>query len=366
MGQNFFDNKAEHSSAKHQILTQYLYQWFPKLASYDKQLVFIDGFAGTGTYDNGEDGSPIVALRALIDHNAFPTWKDIRFDFIFVEAEQDNFQRMKVEVEKFLSEKGSPKNVKVSYLNDKFANILDNSKIENIIHSKTPLFAFIDPFGFSATPMDVLCEITRMPKSEILLNLSMNSINRFFTAGNVAERLDELFNLSTQERLEKLGEILTDRKRPEKIREIYIEQLKREVRMQYVWSFEMRGLNNHIEYYLIFGTRSLHGLKAAKAAMWKVDPSGNFRFADRLAGQLVLFSGDNLDVGPLARELTKTFSGREVTIEEIENFTLEMTPYLDTHLRRKVLAPMEKAQKIEVTHRTGKSAFPRGTKIKFS
>lgn len=124
--------------------------------------------------------------------------------------------------------------------------------------------------------------------------------------------------------------------------------------------------NNHVGYYLVFGTRHIEGLKAIKKAMWKVDPSGNFSFCDRLADQLVLFSGQNVDTGPLQRELLKKFSGREVTVDEIVDFTVEMTPYLDTHVKDKTLKPMEEGQKIEVTYRVGRRGFPTGTTIRFS
>jgi three-Cys-motif partner protein len=58
-----------HTRAKHEILRRYLEAWsailslggFPTIA-------YVDGFAGPGAYDNGEDGSPIIALKSALTH----------------------------------------------------------------------------------------------------------------------------------------------------------------------------------------------------------------------------------------------------------------------------------------------------------
>jgi three-Cys-motif partner protein len=52
---------------------------FPKVA-------YLDGFAGLDQYEGGEDGSPIIALKAALDHSARITGQVI---FVFVEEKQD-------------------------------------------------------------------------------------------------------------------------------------------------------------------------------------------------------------------------------------------------------------------------------------
>jgi three-Cys-motif partner protein len=39
-----------HTQAKHEILSRYLDAWFPILASWNTKVLYIDGFAGPGTY----------------------------------------------------------------------------------------------------------------------------------------------------------------------------------------------------------------------------------------------------------------------------------------------------------------------------
>ncbi len=57
-----------HTRAKHEILRYYLGAWFPILATIQHRLLYIDGFAGPGEYEGGEDGSPIIALKVAKDH----------------------------------------------------------------------------------------------------------------------------------------------------------------------------------------------------------------------------------------------------------------------------------------------------------
>jgi three-Cys-motif partner protein len=56
--------RKRHTQAKHQVLVDYLAAWIPILASQGGDLIFIDGFAGPGTYEDGAKGSPLLMLDA--------------------------------------------------------------------------------------------------------------------------------------------------------------------------------------------------------------------------------------------------------------------------------------------------------------
>ena len=57
-----------HTSAKNQILRKYLDAWLPILGTYNRRILYIDGFSGPGQYTGGEPGSPIIALQAATAH----------------------------------------------------------------------------------------------------------------------------------------------------------------------------------------------------------------------------------------------------------------------------------------------------------
>ena len=59
-----------HTIGKHLVLKNYMNAWLPIMSRWNGRVLFIDAFAGPGEYSKGELGSPIIALRALIEHSA--------------------------------------------------------------------------------------------------------------------------------------------------------------------------------------------------------------------------------------------------------------------------------------------------------
>ncbi|MFL5287250.1 MAG: three-Cys-motif partner protein TcmP, partial [Rhodopila sp.] len=81
-------NLAPHTAAKLEILGAYLRAWFPILSrgrNFDR-IIYIDGFAGPGRYKRGEDGSPIIALKAAL--SALNGQIDMPYEFHFVERKR--------------------------------------------------------------------------------------------------------------------------------------------------------------------------------------------------------------------------------------------------------------------------------------
>ena len=85
-----------HTQAKHEILKYYLGAWFPILASIQRRLLYIDGFAGPGEYKGGEDGSPIIALKVAKDHKLSGKLQHpgMELVFFFIEVDEARFQNL--------------------------------------------------------------------------------------------------------------------------------------------------------------------------------------------------------------------------------------------------------------------------------
>jgi three-Cys-motif partner protein len=76
-----------HTAAKHEILRRYVQAWAPILSQGNfPHLVFVDGFAGPGRYSKGEEGSPVIALKAVIDQ---PRPIKAKVDFHFIELKDE-------------------------------------------------------------------------------------------------------------------------------------------------------------------------------------------------------------------------------------------------------------------------------------
>jgi three-Cys-motif partner protein len=235
-----------------------------------------------------------------------------------------------------------------------------------------PTFAFIDPFGFSGVPLELVRRIAKFPRCECFVSFMFESVNRFLghPAPKIQGHFDELFGTRAWRSLAKITD---PRQRRDAILDLYVKQLRDYAGFKYVRTFEMIDAGNKTEYFLCFGTNSLKGLSVMKQAMWKADPVGGQRFSDRdTSGQLTLLSADP-DLAALQKALQKQFRGKGwVRIEEITEFVLIGTPYSEAiHLKRRTLALMEKAAppKIEVRRPPGArkmaGAYKEGTQIRF-
>jgi three-Cys-motif partner protein len=327
------------------------------LSKWNGRLLFLDGFAGRGRYVTGEEGSPLIALERLIKHRHFDQMKHRKFVFFFVEADEDNANSLRTELGKYKARHDPwPDCVKFNVLNEPFdktaSDILQHLREQK--RRLAPTFAFVDPFGYSGLPMDLIAELLAYPRTEVFVNFMVGHVQRFIERDGQEDAMRGLFGIDVRE-------ILADfdgEDRVEHLRQVYGKQLQQRAGFDYVQSFAMKNKTGNIGYYLFHGTRHRLGVKLMKAAMWKIDPGGGYTFSDRLAGQDVLFAPEP-DLGPLRAAILSQFTGRQaVLIDEIEWFTILQTPYRETHVRS-VLTPLEKENLIRVD-RPGKRGFPPG------
>jgi three-Cys-motif partner protein len=351
-----------HTKAKHDILSSYLDGWYPIMSKYNSRVLFLDGFAGRGRYNNGEEGSPIIALKRLLDHHRFEYMADSDFVFMFVEANRENARSLSDEIDDFKSGRRWPRNVVTHVINKPF----DTTATEIIAYLEeqkaylAPTFAFVDPFGYTGMPMDLLTDLLDHPRTELFVNFMAGWVHRFITRDHQEKPMRELFGMDVEEVLADFDG--TDR--VEHIRQVYGRQLQEKAGFDHVQSFEMKNKTGNTGYFMYHGTRHQLGVKLMKAAMWKVDPGGGYVFSDRLADNDVLFVAEP-DLRPLRAALLALFPRRSVaSIDEIEWSTLLYTPYRETHVRS-VLKPLESEGQITVS-RPGKWGFPKGTVITFN
>jgi three-Cys-motif partner protein len=261
-----------HTEAKHAILRKYLDAWLPIITRWNGRVIYIDGFAGPGEYIGGEDGSPIIAIKAVLEHRANINAK-IRM--LFIEAVNDRCEFLLQKV------KGMevPSNISTECICAKFDETLET--ILNYLDEQkariAPAFIFIDPFGFTGIPFSLIKRIMGNEKCEVMITFMYEEINRFVADKRLWNGLNETFGT---EKWEKVISEDDSRIRELLLHGIYKEQLKKEANIKFVHSFKMTNKTNRTDYFLFFGTNNIMGLKKMKEAMWKVDDSGVFEFSD--------------------------------------------------------------------------------------
>src|SRR5664280_2317744 len=177
-----------HTAAKHRVLRAYLDAWIPVMAQQAltvrrfsteaPRLLLVDGFAGPGGYANGELGSPLIMLDALLSHSAFERLGGVSFLFLFIEHDKRRVEHLRSEV---TSLGPLPANVSVQIEHGEFEStfgslvdgITDRGKI------LVPTFTFIDPFGYSSASMSLTGRLTGFPRCEVLFFLPLSFVHRF-------------------------------------------------------------------------------------------------------------------------------------------------------------------------------------------
>lgn len=346
---------AAHTLAKHNLLESYLGAWFAIFGQtpVHRKVNYIDGFAGPGVYAGGEEGSPIVALRALLEHTAARAFASTRFNFLFNEQDPARFASLEEQIARLEQEVGGfPPNVHINLENQNFHDLGDEilgsmKKNEGL----APTFFFVDPFGYKDVPLGLMQKLLAFRACEMLIYFDFNSVNRFATAGNVDDRFEALFGTAGFKNAPASGP-----ERQEYLRDLYEKQLREVGNFAYVRSFAMVRESGHIGYYLFFCTRDLQAFDKMKAQMWRLDPTGSFRFEDRLADELVLF-GHTGTTDPLRHALLIAFAGQTVHVPVITEWVMKETPFHKGQVKRMTLKPMEDDGQIMVTRPRPQAQF---------
>lgn len=351
-----------HTEAKHAILRKYLNAWLPIITKWNGRVLYIDGFAGPGEYAGGKDGSPIIAIKAVLEHK---TQIKSQIRMLFIEEDKDRCEYLKQKIGLLKS----PENIAIDCICAKFGETLTGifKYIDEQKARLSPAFVFIDPFGFTEIPFTLIKRIMENQKCEVLITFMYEEINRFISDNKLWDSLVETFGT------DKWKQVIPEqdpKRRVELLHTIYKEQLEQEAGIKFVRSFKMVNKVNKTDYFLFFGTNHLTGLKKMKEAMWRVDKGGSFQFSDATynPSQPVLFEPEP-NYNQLKKIILREFRGKYVSIHELENFILTQTSFRETHYKKQILIPMEKTQppeiEVQCTGKRKKHTFTPKCVVKF-
>jgi len=314
-----------HTKAKHEILHRYLGAWFGIMGPRNKKIIYLDGFCGPGCYKNGEPGSPIIALKIAHDH--YSNDRINKATFIFIDENADRLSCLKEEIRRLGS---CPSDFDIIVVQNQFEDTLSNvlDEIEKKGSTIAPTFAFIDPFGFKGAPYELIRKLLQNSKTEIFINIMVDSINRFLEHPNqqITNHIIDLFG--TEEVLEIIN---GEGNRVEELINLYQKQISKIAK--YVRFFKMRDKNNRPIYCLFFATNNRLGHLKMKEAFWRVDHDSGYEFSDATnPDQMVLFEKDHSK--DLADKITEKFGNREVSVKVIRIFVEDDTAYTSSQMKK--------------------------------
>jgi three-Cys-motif partner protein len=320
---------APHTLAKLEIIGRYLDVWFMILGSNpeNRQLVYIDGFAGPGRYTNTKKSSPLVAIRAarVAAGRAGAAGNATEYSFLFVEKKAEFAKNLEEVVQsqslppqfKWSVERGS--------FEDKVGGLLANLK--KMGKALAPTFAFIDPFGATGLPFNVIAEILSYKSCEVLLNLDSDGIGRLVSAQAFEKNqthLDVLFGDGSWRT--ELDPKLPMPKLSARVLALYKKRLKTVAK--YVFAFAMNSREGQLNYHLVFASQHPLGLEKMKEAMKTVDQTGAYSFSDDTVGQEMLrFDFDAPAIW--AERMQRSLSGKWRPYADFRDYALNETPFIN-------------------------------------
>lgn len=350
-----------HTAGKHEVLREYLDAWLPILAqSQFGAMTIVDGFAGPGRYSRGEDGSPIIALKAAAEHSQKKVIER-KLQFVFIESDERRYRELEANIHTYLL--ALPRRAVSTYQGefDDVANrVLDQADKDEF--ELGPSFFMIDPFGIKGVRMETVRRILSKQSAEVYISFQFEPFERFKEHPYFEAHLDQLFGCGDWRKLTQHTDYLQMK---ENIYDLFIKQLKEAAGANHVLQFELYEGENNLKYTLFFATGNELGCNRMKQAIWKVDPDGDYAFRGGKLGQIRL--GIETDTEPLKQDLINRFKDRGwISIEQLESFVKsDATPFHSGHLKQKTLQPMEREGLIRVQRPPGQGGFRPGTKIKF-
>ncbi|MER6198086.1 three-Cys-motif partner protein TcmP [Streptomyces sp. NPDC001586] len=174
-GGSYWADKALPSVFKHELLKRYLPQFGAMTGSrtHDKRVVYLDGYAGEGRYENGEPASAELALRIAAD---LQSRAGLTLECFFSESQPRSFDLLQEVVQQYRAS-----DVLAHAHRGEVDGVLDQV-VERA--EQEPLFLFLDPCGL-LLPQDRLVDVLahkrphkKWPPTELLMNFSMMAVWR--------------------------------------------------------------------------------------------------------------------------------------------------------------------------------------------
>jgi three-Cys-motif partner protein len=351
---------GEHTIGKHRVMKAYLDGWFPVISRHAGRILFVDGFAGPGRYKGGEEGSPVIALKALRDH-PYRSHMKAEFVFLFIEKDEQRADALRQEIAPIVADLGATvkSEVVTGVFDEKMSEVLRTVAEQK--KKLAPAFVMVDPFGVGQTPMSVIAGILENPKSEVFISFMWEWINRFKGQPEFDKPLTELYGTDAWKGYAKLPSA----EQKTFLYALYEEQL-RKAGAKHVTYFELLKRERHV-YTIFFATKHPKGMDLMKASIWKADKTGHYQFRGRDEAELML-DIDRPNLEPLQRELQAAFAGKEISIEEVIEWAMgDATDYHSGHVKSALKVMEEKGIVSDVKRADGekrrKGTFPESTTL---
>lgn len=267
----YWDEYSNLQHTKHKIIREYLNGWFPKLGFWAGKILYLDTHAGRGKHSTGEEGSPLVALRTLLEHRAMnQILQKSEVNFVFIERDEENCKRLRSQLTAI---EYPTHRINIKIINYDSFKILDNlcTQLDQQSEQLAPCFMFIDPYGFKIQG-ELLRQIMQHQRSELLMTimwreLDMSIMNESKGQGLI-KTLNEVFG---RKDWQDIASIRSSDMRAEAAVRLLREQIGAK------WATYIKMMDNRrTRYLLLHLTNHDGGRDLIKNVLWNCCPEGGW------------------------------------------------------------------------------------------
>lgn len=198
MTNQFFEEQAEQSLIKAEIVSKYFFVWAKVIIATQKRfgrgdrVAYIDLFAGPGRYRNGTASTPLLILEKALGEEDFRE----RLVAIFNDKDENNSNSLKTAIQELPG---------IECM--KFAPIVHSGEVgEQVVKSfeqakLVPTFLFVDPFGYKGLSLRLVNSVLKDWGCDCIFFFNYNRISMGLGNPSVEEHMDALFGKDRADRL---------------------------------------------------------------------------------------------------------------------------------------------------------------------
>lgn len=346
-GKDYFLWKyEEQTQMKHKVVIGYFKLWATILGQY-YTVYYFDCFGGCGAYLNGDKiyyGSPFLAAEVATE---LKQTLNRKVEIYVTEADKENYENL-LKVKDDLSDK-----LKV------LPNIGEMTFEDYIKHKwtinkykdpKSPVFLFLDPFGYSLD-FDDIKDIMKYQRNEMVINFMFDFIARFINTDDnpgLEERYDRFFGCKEwREARELLGD-----DREKKLVDVYKRQLKKSAKFVFPYKISFPD-KDRTYYYLFHVTNSLDGCSIMKTA-FAARNLGRVEYLGRKGDELTLFDLQEFKIGDIKSALISKYAGKEMSFIDVVEDIIDETLFIEKDIRA-AIKEMKKEGTVTIVPVTSKT-----------
>jgi len=263
----FFEEQAEQSQIKAEIVTKYFLVWAKIIIASQRKykrenrVAYIDLFAGPGRYRDGSLSTPIMIIENAIKD---PDLCE-RLIAVFNDKDENNSNSLKQAI-------GSlPGIAKLRHQPQVYTGEVGEEVVHSFATRKlVPSFLFVDPFGYKGLSLKLVNSVLKDWGCDCVFFFNYNRISMGLTNSVVQSHMEALFGETRAARLRQRFE--TDYVRPADRENFIIEEMTdalREMGGEYVIPFRFRNAagTRTTHHLFLFQSTSLASSECAKSCM---------------------------------------------------------------------------------------------------